>query len=236
MEGQKLWRLGGACAMLAGVLYLAVIPISIVPLAVTGESPTAMFEAAPFYALVDRIPLPFLLGGLGFGLAAILALALVPALGALVESSSPAIVRWMSAIAYLGFSVGAVSAFYGTDLSVRIASTYASGDPAIRATIVALYPPTALTFDTWGLLQFGGVGLWIIVVCQLARRNALLPSRLAYLGIGVGIFYWLGVVGEMLQNEALSGIGSGLGVVAGGAWYLWIGRTLWRRAAGPVNA
>ena len=236
MEGQKLWRLGGACAMLAGVLYLAVIPISIVPLAVTGESPTAMFEAAPFYALVDRIPLPFLLGGLGFGLAAILALALVPALGALVESSSPAIVRWMSAIAYLGFSVGAVSAFYGTDLSVRIASTYASGDPAIRATIVALYPPTALTFDTWGLLQFGGVGLWILVVCQLARRNALLPSRLAYLGIGVGIFYWLGVVGEMLQNEALSGIGSGLGVVAGGAWYLWIGRTLWRRAAGPVNA
>jgi hypothetical protein len=230
MEGQKLWRLGGACAMLAGVLYLAAIPISIVPLAVTGESPAAMFESGPFYALVDRIPLPFLLGGLGFGLAAILALALVPALGALVESSSPAIVRWMSAIAYLGLAVGAVSAIHGVDLSVRIASTYASGDPALRATIVALYPPTALTFDTWGLLQFGGVGLWILVVCQLARRNALLPSRLAYLGIGVGVLYWLGVVGEMLRYEALSGIGSGLGVVAGGVWYLWIGRTLWRRA------
>ena len=34
----------------------------------------------------------------------------------------------------------------------------------------------------------------------------------------------------MLRSEALSGIGSGLGVVAGGVWYLWIGRTLWRRA------
>jgi len=230
MEGQKLWRLGGACAMLAGVLYLAVLPISVVPLLATGESPTALFEAAPFYALIDRIPLPFLLGGLGFGLAAILALALVPALGALVGSMSPAVVRWMSAIAYLGLAVGAVSAIHATDLSVRIASTYASGDPAIRATIVALYPPTALTFDTWGLLQFGGVGLWILVVCQLARRNALLPSRLAYLGIGVGILYWFSVVGEFLQIEALSGIGSGLGIVAGGVWYLWIGRTLWRRA------
>src|SRR3990172_5882767 len=67
MEGQKLWRLGGACAMLAGVLYLAVLPISVVPLLATGESPTALFEAAPFYALIDRIPLPFLLGGLGLG-------------------------------------------------------------------------------------------------------------------------------------------------------------------------
>jgi hypothetical protein len=216
--------------MVAGFLYLAVIPMSALPLAVTGESPTAMFEAAPFYALVDRVPLPFLLGGLGFGLAAILALALVPALGALVESSSPATVRWLSAIAYLGLAVGAVNTIHGTDLSIRIASTYASGDLAIRSTIEALYPPTALTFDTWGLLQFGGVGLWILVVCQLARRNALLPSRLAYLGMGVGIFYWLGVVGEMLRYEALSGIGSGLGVIAGGVWYLWIGRTLWRRA------
>jgi hypothetical protein len=139
-------------------------------------------------------------------------------------------VRWMSAIAYLGLAVGAVSAIHATDLSIRIASTYASGDPAIRAAIVALYPPTALTFDTWGLLQFGGVGLWLLVVCQLARRNALLPSRLAYLGIGVGILYWFSVVGEFLQIEALSGIGGGLGVVAGGVWYLWIGRTLWRRA------
>jgi hypothetical protein len=216
--------------MVAGFLYLAVIPMSALPLVVTGESPAALFEAAPFYALVDRVPLPFLLGGLGFGLAAILALALVPALGALVESSSPATVRWLSAIAYLGLAVGAVNTIHGTDLSIRIASTYASGDLAIRSTIEALYPPTALTFDTWGLLQFGGVGLWILVVCQLARRNALLPSRLAYLGMGVGIFYWLGVVGEMLRYEALSGIGSGLGVIAGGVWYLWIGRTLWRRA------
>jgi hypothetical protein len=230
MEGQKLWRLGGACAMLAGVLYLAVLPVSVVPLAVTGASPEAMFEAGPFYALVDRIPLPFLLGGLGFGLAAILALALVPALGALVETSSPAVVRWMGAIAYLGLAVSAVSAIHGADLSVRIASTYASGDPAIRAAIVALYPPATLTFDTWGLLQFGGVGIWIVVVCQLARRHALLPSRLAYLGIGVGVLYWFDVVGEILKNDALSGIGSGLGVVAGGVWYLWIGRTLWRRA------
>jgi hypothetical protein len=216
--------------MLAGVLYLAVIPISIVPLVVTGASPEAMFEAGPFYALVDRTPLPFLLGGLGFGLAAILALALVPALGALVESSSPAMVRWLSAIAYLGLAVGAVSAIHGSDLSVRIAATYTSGEPAIRATIVALYPPSTLTFDTWGLLQFGGVGLWILVVCQLARRHALLPSRLAYLGIAVGVLYWFDVVGEMLKNDALSGIGSGLGVVAAGVWYLWIGRTLRRRA------
>src|SRR3989337_1564 len=98
MEGQKLWRLGGACAMVAGFLYLAGIPMAALPLVVTGESPTALFEAALFYALVDRVPLPFLLGGLGFGLAAILALALVPALGALVGSMSPAVLRWMSAI------------------------------------------------------------------------------------------------------------------------------------------
>ena len=236
MEGQKLWRLGGACAMVAGFLYLAVIPTSALPLVITGESPTALYEAAPFYTLIDRIPLPFLLGGLGFGLAAILALALVPALGALVESSSPAMVRWMSAIAYLGLAVGAVNAIHGTDLSIRIASTYASGDLAIRSTIEALYPPTALTFDTWGLLQFGGVGLWILVICLLARRHALLPSGPAYLGIGVGVLYWSQVVGELLKSDALSGIGSGLGVIAAGVWYLWIGWILWRRVAGPVNA
>ncbi len=230
MEQKVLSRLGGACAMLAGILYLAVIPMSAAPLAITGESPTAMYEAALFYALIDRIPLPFLLGGLGFGLAAILALAVVPALGALVEATSPAMVRWMSAIAYLGLAVGAVSAIHGADLSVQIASSYASGDTAIRAAIVAVYPPTALSLDAWGLLQFGGVGLWILVVCLLARRHALLPSRLAYLGIGVAVLYWFGVVGEMLQNDALSGIGSGLGVLAAGAWYLWVGRTLWRRA------
>jgi hypothetical protein len=234
VETQKLLSLGGACAMLAGVLYLAAIPISIVPLLVTAESPTAMFETAPFYALVDRIPLPFLLGALDFGLAAIFALALVPALGALVESSSPGPVRWLSAIAYLGLAVGAVSAIHGADVSVRMASTYATGDPSIRAAIVALYPPTSLTFDTWGLFQFGGVGLWIVLVCQLARQHALLPSRVAYLGMAVGVLYWFDVVGEFLKIDALSGIGSGLGVIAAGVWYLWIGRTLRRRAGSPT--
>ncbi len=174
--------------------------------------------------------LPFILGGLGFGLAAILALALVPALGAIVESTSPALVRWMSTIAYLGFAVGAVSIIRGTDLSIRIASSYASGDATLRATMVAVYPLSSLSLDASGVLQFGGVGLWILMICLLARRHALLPSGLAYLGIGVGVLYWFQVVGEVLQNEILIGIGSGLGIVAGGAWYVWIGRTLWRRA------
>jgi hypothetical protein len=240
MEGPKLWRLGGACAMLVGVLYVAVIATSAVGLAVTGESPAALSQAGSFYSLIHRIPLPFLLSGLGFGLAAILALAVVPALGAIVESTSPALVRWMSSIAYLGFAVGAVSAIHGSDLSVRLASTYASGDTAIRAVIVALYPPTALGSEAWSLLEFGGVGLWILVVCLLARRHTLLSSRLSYLGIGVGVLYWLEVVGEMLQSDTLSSIGGGLGAVAGGVWFLWIGRTLWRRgsrrAATPAAA
>lgn len=236
MEGERLWKLGGACSMLAGVLSLAVIPISIVPLVVTGESPAALTEADGFFTLVHRVPLPFLLAGVGFGLAAILALALVPALEAIVEPTSPAWVRWMSAIAYLGFAVGAVSTIRGTDLAIRIASSYASGDANVHATIVAVYPLSSLSLDPWGLLQFGAVGLWIVVICLLARRRALLPSGPAYLGIGVGVLYWFGVVGEMLQSEALSGIGSGLGIVAAGVWYVWIGWILWRRVAGPVNA
>lgn len=230
MEGEKLWRLGGACAMLAGALYLAVIPTSVVPLVVTGESPAALSDTAGFFTLVHRVPLPFVLGGLGFGLAAILALALVPALGAIVEPRSPAWVRWTSAIAYLGFAVAAVSTIRGADLAIRIASRYASGDTNVRATIVAVYPLSSLSLDPWGLLQFGGVGLWILVICLLARRHALLSPGLASLGIAVGVLYWFQVVGEVLENEILISIGGGLGIVAGGVWYLWIGGTLWRRA------
>lgn len=234
MEGEKLWRLGGACSMLAGLLYLAAIPSGLLPLLAAGESPAALDEAATFYPLVHRVPLAFVLGGLEFGLAAILALALVPALRTIVEPASPALVRWMSTIAYLGFAVGAVSTLRGTDLAVRIASSYSSGDATLRATIAAIYPPASLTLDPWGLLEFGAVGLWIFVTCLLARRHALLAPGSAYLGMAVGILYWLQVVGEVLANENLVTIGSGLGIIAGGAWFMWVGRTLWRRAGRPA--
>lgn len=230
MDERRLWRLGGGCAILAGILYLAVIPSSLVPLLAAGESPGALDDAATFYPLVDRVPLSFVLGGAAFGLAAILALALVPALSSIVEPRSPGWSRWTGAIAYIGFGVGSVSTLRGTDVAIRVASSYSSGDATVRSTIAALYPPASLSLDPWGLFQFGGVGLWIFTTSLLARRYTLLPSGLTSLGVAAAVLMWCQVIGDVLGNGALIGIGS-LGIVVGGIWYLWIGWTLRRRPA-----
>jgi hypothetical protein len=110
----------------------------------------------------------------------------------------------------------------------RLAVTYQTGDPALRA---ALTVPGAPQFiDIQGWLGYGAVGLWILVVSLLALRGNIVPRLLAYLGIAVAIAYFLVVVTMVFPDVRgiLLIIAAFGGILLAPLWYGWMGLLLYR--------
>lgn len=235
MENNSLSKLGGLCSILIGVLNILIIPIGLLLISPNAEIPIDPNNPATLFPVVAQNPAPFVLSGLVFGLVGIFAFAAVPAISEIVRSANEGWVRWTSNLAYLGFAVSAVSSFQNVAVLPVIAATYVAGDAVTQAAIIAQYTPvSSSTLDSLGVLQFGGVGLWILVVSILALRRSLLPRGLIYAGIALGSVYWIHVIGEILKNsmpgvgEVLIGIGGGLGTLGALIWYVWIGLRLQR--------
>jgi hypothetical protein len=94
------------------------------------------------------------------------------------------------------------------------------------------------------LIATAVVGVWLILVNYLGRRQAQLPARLAWLGMGVGLAlilqpWFFSVIGggmnwrNMMSNPLLL-VGSALIFVMSYAglpsWLFWLGRTLINRS------
>ncbi|MFQ5932615.1 MAG: hypothetical protein ACE5MM_09415, partial [Nitrospiraceae bacterium] len=107
------------------------------------------------------------------------------------------------------------------------ASAFADADEQVKAMIAG--DNIHLALDPNGWLQFGAVGVWVLVVSLAALRTSGLPRTWAYLGIATAILYWLVVVGNALEVPVLIAISAGLGgIVLAPIWYIWIGVRLRR--------
>jgi len=224
MKDNSLSKLGGTCSILVGVSYVLVgITYLLLP---AGQKPGA--GPAQFYPSFAQNPTPSALMYWEFALGAVLAIAAVMAISEVVRPANEGWVRWTSNLAYLGFAVTAISNFRTLALMPTQAAAYVAGDASTQAAIAAT---GEIGLDPYGWLQFGGIGLWVLVVSLLALRGGTLPKTLAYVGIAATILYWLVVAGFVLDIEALMAIAAGLGgIIVAPIWYIWMGLRL-RRAS-----
>lgn len=222
MDHSRLNRMGGTCAILVGISYIAV---------------TACFLLDPTHLLHDSRQLwpalaenstPRVLYYWGYALGAVFAFGAIPAIFELVRSRHEGWVRWTTGLAYLSFGVTAVETFRLANATPLWADSYAGGDPVVQQAIVTTDLLLRLDPATW--LRFGALGPWFLVVNILALRHGLLRKQLAFLGIALGVLTSttaLGValgVGPIVLVSAILG-----GALAAPAWFIWVGVELRRR-------
>jgi hypothetical protein len=217
-------KLGGTCSILVGVSYIVV---GIAYLLLPAEQ-KAGADPGPFLASFAQSPLMTTLEYWGFALGAVFALAVVPAISDRVRSANEGWVRWTNTLATVGFAVAAVQYFRYLALYPANAAAYATGDAATRAAVAANQATMALDPNGW--LDFGGVGLWFLVINLLALRGGQWPKTLAYVGIAGAIAYWLVVAGFVFEIGLFVTIAAAAAIVLGPIWYIWVGLTLRRPA------
>jgi hypothetical protein len=139
-------------------------------------------------------------------------------------------VLWSATAAAFGFAVITRSHLMEVAFDRRIIAQYPTADPAFQQ---AVSVAAGLALDVPdGLLTYGAVGVWVVVVSVLALRGGLLPARLGALGLAAGVTNLAGVLGYMFEIRPLLIVAIGVGgLVVVPLWYARLGMVLHAHAA-----
>lgn len=140
----------------------------------------------------------------GLALSGVFAIAMVMAVSGVVRAANEGAVLFASGLAYLGYTVLAISHFRSLAVYPTLAEWYVAGDASVQAGIGAA--GYLINLDPQGWLGFGGPGLWALVINLLALEKGIWPKALAYVGIGTGILAWLVVAGNVFEIPLLIAI------------------------------
>lgn len=229
MARNSLSKVGGTFSILLGVSYI-VVGVTFLLQPEAQRAGAGEFE--DFISSFGGSPTLLTIQLWAFVIGALLALGVVPAVFQLVRSEGEGWIRWASNLAYLGFSVTALGILRILTLLPIEASAFADADNQAKAMITG--DNIHLALDPNGWLQFGAIGIWVLVVSLAALSTNRLPKTWAYLGIATAILYWVVVVGNVLEIPLLNAIAAGLGgIVLAPIWYIWIGVRLRRPAVQP---
>lgn len=223
MKDNSLAQLGGVCSILLGVTT-ALYSLVFVLLPAKQHLGVGAAEFLPSLATEGStlLRLEFYL----MAAAAVLGLAVVPAVAALVQHLNEGWVRWTSNLALLGFAVNVISDLLMAARFPPIAAAYVAGDASTKAALAVTW---RTSLDPEGVLGFGAIGVWILLVSLLARRADTFPKPLVYIGAVLGVVLLLIPVLIFAQQARWIDFLAALGVVLGPVWYVWLGVVL-RRA------
>jgi hypothetical protein len=216
VKDSSLLKLGGMGAILLGVVNALSSILYLV-------LPTEQRAAVPAAQILPSVAQDATLLLLTFWLQAlvgVLGLLVVPALSLFVEGTHQGWLRWTSQLAIVGFAVSAVGYLLSVARLPGIAAAYVAGDAATKALLVPLWKSS---IDLQGLWGYGAVGIWVFVVSLLALRQAKLPRLWAYLGLVLGIAYWIIPAGTIFKSQPLLLAGAVIGVFATTIWFVWAG-------------
>ncbi len=222
-------RVGAIAAVGVALSYLAAgLCAVMMPPELQGRPEITPHE---FWLVLSRDPLAHLAFHWTWVLAGFFGLAAVPAISLLVWTAHRGAVLWSGAAAWYGFAVLARSHLMEVAFDRKIIPVYAGADPAFQQ---AVHVVAGLALDVPdGFLTYGAIGVWVVVISWLGRRDRLLPERLCWLGFATGLTYFAGVLGYTFSIHELLVVSIGVGgmlLVPG--WYGWLGVLLRGRAMG----
>lgn len=216
MKDSSLLKLGGMGAILLGVVNAL---SSILYLILPPEQRAAVPAAQILPSVAQDATLLMLTFWLQ-ALVGVLGLLVVPAFARLVEGANEGWLRWTSQLAVVGFAVSAVGYLLSVARLPGIAAAYVAGDAATKA---ALVPVWKSSIDLQGLWGYGAVGVWVFVLSLLAMRQAKLSRLWTYLGMVLGIAYWIIPAGTIFKSQSLLLVGVAIGTIITTLWYVWGG-------------
>lgn len=220
-------RFGGLAAIATGLAYLAAGATYL--LLPADQRPGSTLDA--LLTSMARDPTGLVAQYWALALVGVFGLGAVPIVTRAIRPADDGQSRWAAALAMLGFAVAVVMFVRYTHAQPIRARAYVDGDASVRAAIEA--SQTAFNLDPQGWLQFGMVGLWVLVMSVDALRSGALPRPLGWLGLAVAVLYWLVVAGFVLPAPMLITIAAVAGgTLLGPLWWIWLGLAL-RRPARP---
>ena len=214
----KSYKLGGILAIAIGVLYLlAGITFLLSPT----EGVQDYEVVLPSFA---DSPATAILYGLEAALVGLLALGFVPQLSKFVGSDTSALLKWVMYLGLLGFAVDAVDQLRSLNILPFLAEYYVTGDNITKTAVTA--NQSLRWIDTTCFFRFGLPGLWVLVVSIAAFVSRKLNRILCVVGMAGAAFFWLVMIGNILQAKTMMAIGAGAAIIIGPIWYVWIGSSL----------
>jgi hypothetical protein len=220
--------LGGSAAFGLALAYVATgVAAILMPAELQGRPDVGPHE---FWTVLARDPAAHLAFHWAWIAAGFLGVMTVPAVSLLVWRVHPGAVLWSGFLASVGFAVMARSHLMEEAFDRRIIPVYAHADPAFQQ---AVHVVAGLALDVPdGILTYGAVGLWVLVVSVLGSREGAVPPHVSWLGIAAAATYFAGVAGYAFTIRPLLVLSIGLGgFVLMPAWYAALGRILRASAA-----
>ncbi len=210
-------RLGSVAAFALALAYVATgVAAILMPAELQGRPDVGPHE---FWTVLSRDPAAHLAFHWAWITAGCCGLAVVPAASLLVWRASPGAVLWSGTLAAIGFATMARGHLMEQAFDRRIIPVYPHADPAFQQ---AVHVVAGLALDVPdGILTYGAVGIWVVVVSWLGRRERVLPPWLFWLGVAAATTYLAGVVGYAFTVRPLLVLSIGVGgLVLIPAWYL----------------
>lgn len=164
-----------------------------------------------------------------FGIAALCAVGVIPALGRMVRARSGCPAQWGCLLGLLGYAVTAITYFRLLGGEGRRAAAVAAGSKEVRDAILSF----SISLDTQGWMIFGCVGLFLALVNGAGLVRGLLPRVVGLLGLVAAGLYFLAFAGLLSGDQTLVKIAAGAGGVGvGPLWWLSVAVLVWKRADG----
>ena len=225
MKDNSLFRLGGACAILLGIVSaLSGITYLLLP----ADQRLGVPAAKILPSIAQGAPL-LKLQLLELALTGVFGLIVVPAFAVLFSSENEGWVRWTSNLATLGFAVGAVSNLFSFARLPAIAAAFVAGDASVKA---ALVPVWRSTLDLYGVWNDGVIGVWILTLSLLTLSGKIFPRTLAIIGVLAGISLFLIPLAFIIKTPSMFLLAAILGGATSTIWMIWGGGIV-RRAIRP---
>jgi hypothetical protein len=216
MKDNSLLKLGGACAILLGVVNAS---SSLLYFFIPAEQRAAQPAAVILPSIAQGAPFLIILFWTQ-AIVGILGMVVVPALSRIFQNVNAGWVRWTTNLAVFGFAISAVGYFLDIEKLQNIARAYVNGDAQIKALLTATWKSS---LDEQGFWGYGAVGAWMLVISLLALRTNRFPRLLCYLGIALGLLNLLTPPGVMLKSQPMLLIIVGAAAIISPIWYIWSG-------------
>lgn len=216
--GSSLARVGGAFNLVQAAAYLVAGAAALfIPLERVGH------DTSSFVAFYSASPAPYTILGLALIVLGVLGFTgVVPATAALLDEPRNGWVTFGKSVALLSLAV--IVVYYTWFLSTMPAfvSAYLAAPASLGPALALSDPHAPANWVAWFI--FGGMGLWVVVVGVVGRRQGSLPRGYGWACAIKTVGFWIALAGVISQILPLAKAGVAIGVLVGGPLYhAWLG-------------